>query len=57
MSTTGTPVSGLSQQQLQEAIASLSTPDVVESPFGQLSFFDGVPRTRRPSRRSMTRWT
>ena len=43
MSTTGTPGSGLSPEQLQEAIASLSTPDVVESPFGQLGFFDGVP--------------
>ena len=43
MSISGTPGSGLSQEQLREAIASLSTPDVVESPFGQLGFFDGVP--------------
>ena len=43
MSISGTPGSGLSQEQLQEAIASLSTPDVVESPFGPLDFLDGVP--------------
>src|SRR5579862_7178267 len=28
---------------LREAIASLSSPDRVESPFGALDFFDGVP--------------
>ena len=42
MSESGTP--GMSPEQMQEAIASLSTPDTVESPFGQLDFFDGVPR-------------
>ena len=41
MSTSG---SGLSPEQMREAIATLSSPDVVESPFGQLDFFDGVPR-------------
>jgi hypothetical protein len=34
---------GLTAEQLREEIARLSTPDVVESPFGQLRFFDGVP--------------
>lgn len=41
---TGTGGSGLSPAQMKEAIASLSSPDTVESPFGQLDFFDGVPR-------------
>ena len=34
---------GLSPDQMREAIAQLSSPDTVESPFGQLDFFDGVP--------------
>jgi hypothetical protein len=34
---------GLTAEQLQEAIATLASPDVVESPFGPLRFFDGVP--------------
>src|SRR6476620_161779 len=34
---------GLSPEQLREVIASLSSPDRVESPFGALDFFDGVP--------------
>ncbi len=33
----------LSPEQLQAAIASLSSPDQVESPLGRLDFFDGVP--------------
>jgi hypothetical protein len=33
----------LSSEQLEAAIASLSSPDQVESPFGRLDFFDGVP--------------
>ena len=33
----------LSPEQLRAAIASLSSPDQVESPFGRLDFFDGVP--------------
>jgi hypothetical protein len=41
MSTANT---GLSPAQLREAIASLSSPDTVESPFGRLDFFDGLPR-------------
>ena len=44
MSTTETEGPGLSQPQLQAAINSLSSPDVVDSPFGQLEFFDGLPR-------------
>jgi hypothetical protein len=34
---------GLTPDQLRDEIAKLSIPDVVESPFGQLQFFDGVP--------------
>ena len=34
---------GLTADQMQAAIASLRTPDVVESPFGALRYFDGVP--------------
>ena len=41
MSESGTP--GMSAEQMQEAIATLSSPDRVESPFGELDFFDGVP--------------
>jgi hypothetical protein len=33
----------LSPEQLREAIATLSSPDRVESPFGGMDFFDGVP--------------
>jgi hypothetical protein len=33
----------LSPEQLQEAIATLSSPERVESPFGGMDFFDGVP--------------
>ena len=44
MSSTGTTGSGLSPKQMQETIGSLSSQDTVESPFGQLAFFDGVPR-------------
>jgi hypothetical protein len=39
MSTTA----GLTAEQMQEAIATLASPEVVESPFGALRFFDGVP--------------
>jgi hypothetical protein len=35
--------SGLSADQMREAIASLSSTDRIDSPFGTLSFFDGVP--------------
>jgi len=34
---------GLTVEQMQEAIATLASPEVVESPFGALRFFDGVP--------------
>ena len=33
----------LSPDGMREAIATLSSPDRVESPFGALDFFDGVP--------------
>jgi hypothetical protein len=35
--------SGLSADQMRAAIASLSSTDRIDSPFGTLSFFDGVP--------------
>ncbi|MEV0796421.1 DUF1254 domain-containing protein [Kribbella sp. NPDC050281] len=44
MSGAGTADSGLSTDELRKAIASLSSPDMVESPFGRLDFFDGLPR-------------
>jgi len=44
MSSAGVADSGLSPEEFQEAIASLSSPDTVESPFGPLDFFDGLPR-------------
>ncbi|MDE0547634.1 DUF1254 domain-containing protein [Microbacterium sp. C7(2022)] len=34
---------GLSAEDFAEAIASLSLPDTIPSPFGDLEFFDGVP--------------
>lgn len=34
---------GLTADQVRDVIAELSSPDVVDSPFGQLDFFDGVP--------------
>jgi hypothetical protein len=46
---------GLTSDQLRDEIAKLSTPDLVESPFGQLRFFDGVPTGIR-SKRSTTPW-
>src|SRR3954462_238529 len=33
----------LSPEQMREAITTLSSPDRVQSPFGTLDFFDGVP--------------
>ena len=35
---------GMSPDEMKEAIAALSSNDIIESPFGQLDFFDGVPR-------------
>ena len=35
----------LSSEEMREAIASLSSPERVQSPFGALEFFDGVPTT------------
>ena len=46
----------LSPKQMHEAIASLSSPDRVDSPFGQLEFFDGVP-TPETATRPTTHWT
>ncbi len=43
MSIEESATTGLSPEQMRTAIASLSTPDRVESPFGRLEFFDGVP--------------
>ena len=43
MATDDADRSGLSAEQMREAITKLSSPDVVESPFGALDFFDGVP--------------
>jgi len=40
---TGIEPLGLTPEQMEEAIASLSTPDRVDSPFGALELFDGVP--------------
>lgn len=34
---------GLTPEAMRVAVQSLATPDVVESPFGALRFFDGVP--------------
>ena len=36
---------GLSASQMRLAIESLSTPDVVETPFGRWELFDGVPKS------------
>lgn len=41
----GTPAAGLTAEQMQEEIARLASPNVIESPFGSLEFFDGVPTT------------
>lgn len=35
---------GMTPEQLAEAIRRVSTPDELETPFGQLELFDGVPR-------------
>jgi len=35
--------SGLSQDEMAKAVASLSAADTIESPFGALRFFDGLP--------------
>jgi len=34
---------GLTSEQMEQEIASLSTPDLVDSPFGAIELFDGVP--------------
>ena len=35
---------GLTPEQLREVIKNLSSADTIDSPFGRLNFFDGVPR-------------
>jgi hypothetical protein len=37
------PTKGLTPAEMQAAIETLSSPDLVESPFGTMKFFDGVP--------------
>jgi hypothetical protein len=44
MSQPGTTGTGLTSEQMKEAIAGLSSADTVDSPFGTMEFFDGVPR-------------
>ena len=41
---------GLTPEQLQQVMTTLGSPDVVDSPFGQLSFFDGVPTAETAAR-------
>jgi len=43
MSSAASTGGSLTPEQMREAIATLSSPDRVESPFGALDFFDGVP--------------
>jgi hypothetical protein len=43
MTIEGTPAIGLTAEQMREEISRISLPDVIESPFGRLDFFDGVP--------------
>ncbi|WP_082518898.1 DUF1254 domain-containing protein [Leifsonia sp. Leaf336] len=40
----GTPGAGYSVDEMRAALKSISTPDDVETPFGALTFTDGVPR-------------
>jgi hypothetical protein len=42
MSTTS-GTAGLTPEQMEAAVVSLATPDLLPSPFGELRFFDGVP--------------
>jgi hypothetical protein len=44
MSSSNGSGNGMTPEQMREAIRGLSTPDAVESPFGTLEFFDGLPR-------------
>src|SRR4051812_20325608 len=44
MSDSSTASTGLTPEQMREVIAGLSSADVIDSPFGSLEFFDGVPR-------------
>jgi hypothetical protein len=47
--TSGGSAAGLSPEGLRAAIATLSSPDRVESPFGALEFFDGLPTSETVS--------
>ncbi|WP_308797635.1 DUF1254 domain-containing protein [Agromyces silvae] len=40
----GTPGAGISAEAMEQAIARVSTPDRLMTPFGELELFDGVPR-------------
>jgi hypothetical protein len=40
----GAAATGLTADELRREIAKLSTPDVLQTPFGRLEFFDGVPK-------------
>jgi hypothetical protein len=44
MSEAGTPGNGLTSEQMRDVIRGLSSADTVDSPFGRLEFFDGLPR-------------
>lgn len=44
MVTEGTPGAGIGAEDMQQALARLSTPDRLVTPFGEVEFFDGVPR-------------
>ncbi len=44
MAIDGTPGAGLTKEQLAEEVTHLATPDLLKTPFGDLEFFDGVPK-------------
>jgi hypothetical protein len=44
MSELGTTSNGLTSEQMAEVILGLSSADTIDSPFGRLDFFDGLPR-------------
>ena len=44
MTIDGAPGAGLTTEQLAEEVTHLATPDLLTTPFGDLEFFDGVPK-------------
>jgi len=44
MAIEGTKGPGLTKEQLAEEVSHVSTPDRLSTPFGELEFFDGVPK-------------